>query len=153
MMMKVMMPMICFQNGTKTKRKCTNLKKKKKVHKIKRNNVDYNNRFIPPLYFQHQGHSRTIIGIIHNKKSGLRHLLVLDPSVKNGGISLLNKVKNGNISSLLRSKKQIQAAKYQIIAIPAYGIMSNADRNRCKTIQSMDVTLMNKNKQTTSTST
>merc|ERR1719361_2307703 len=93
MMMKVMMPMICFQNGTKTKRKCTNLKKKKKVHKIKRNNVDYNNRFIPPLYFQHQGHSRTIIGIIHNRKSGLRHLLVLDPSVKNGGISLLNKIK------------------------------------------------------------
>merc|ERR1712176_1527711 len=105
---------------------------------------DFRKRFIPPLYFQHHGHSRTIIGIMHNKKSGLRHLLVLDPSVKKGGISLLNKIKNGNVSSLLRSKKQVKAAKYQILAIPHYGIMSNDDRNRCKTIQSMDVTLMNK---------
>merc|ERR1712129_65707 len=124
-----------------------------KATMVKRNHVDYKNRFIPPLYFQHQGHSRTIIGIVHNKKSGLRHLLVLDPSVKNGGLSLLQKIKNGNVSSLLRSKKQIRAAKYQIIAVPAYGIMTANDRNRCKTVQSMDVTLMNANQSSTSNQT
>jgi len=101
-------------------------------------------RFIPPLYFQHQGHSRTIIGIVHNKRSGLKHLLVLDPSVKKGAINLLNTIKNGNVSVLYRSLKQTTSAKYQIVAIPTYGIMTNGDRNRCKTMQSMDVTLMNK---------
>lgn len=105
---------------------------------------DFRKRFIPPLYFQHHGHSRTIIGIMHNKKSGLRHLLVLDPSVKKGGGNLLNNVRNGNISSLLRSKKQIVARKYQLVAIPAFGMMSERDRNACKTIQSMDVTLVNR---------
>merc|ERR1711920_457024 len=93
-------------------------------------------------YMGHQGHSRTIIGIIHNKKSGLRHLLVLDPSVKKGGPNLMNNVRNGNISSLLRSKKQIQARKYQLVAIPAYGMMSERDRTATKQIQSMDVTLI-----------
>merc|ERR1712048_233025 len=105
---------------------------------------DFTKRFIPPLYFQHHGHSRTIVGIIHNTKSGLRHLLVLDPSVKKGGHNLLSNVRNGNISSLLRSKKQIQARKYQLVAIPAYGMMSQRDRDCCKTIQSMDVTLLNR---------
>merc|ERR1712154_260395 len=115
--------------------------KNKKNKKNDKNDTNHKNgkRFIPPLYFQHQGHSQTIIGIIHNKRSGIRHLLVLDPSVKKGGINLLNNIKNGNISQLLRSKKQIRASKYQILAIPAYGAMTRNDRNRCKTIQSMDV--------------
>ncbi|KND04835.1 hypothetical protein, variant 2 [Spizellomyces punctatus DAOM BR117] len=33
----------------------------------------------PPLYFQHQGHSRTIVGI-ETLRSGVRNLLVYDPS-------------------------------------------------------------------------
>merc|ERR1719273_2682518 len=109
-------------------------KEKKKIGYRDKGN-DYGKRFIPPIYFQHQGHSRTIVGIMHNKKSGLRHLLVLDPSVKKGGPNLLNNVRNGNISSLLRSKKQIQAKKYQLIAIPAYGMMSERDRTATKQIQ------------------
>jgi len=101
-------------------------------------------RFIPPLYFQHQGHSRTIIGTMYNKRSGVQHLLVLDPSVRKGAIHLLQSIKNGNLQSLQRSKKQVLANKYQIVAVPSYGMMSDDDKNRCKTIQSMDVTLMNK---------
>ena len=37
----------------------------------------------PPLYFQHEGHSRTIVGVERSQKSGgvaAVHLLVLDPS-------------------------------------------------------------------------
>ncbi len=55
----------------------------------------------PPLYFQHEGHSRTIIGIERfrplNSKSGLKegcsddgfqyHLLLLDPSFKTNNIA------------------------------------------------------------------
>lgn len=37
--------------------------------------------WMPPLYFQHPGHSLTIIGF-ERKKSGARNLLVFDPSFK-----------------------------------------------------------------------
>lgn len=36
---------------------------------------------IPPIYFQHQGHSLTIVGL-EIRKSGSRNLLVFDPSFK-----------------------------------------------------------------------
>ncbi|KAL8761835.1 MAG: hypothetical protein Q9184_002078 [Pyrenodesmia sp. 2 TL-2023] len=36
---------------------------------------------LPPVYFQHQGHSLTIIGL-ERRKSGSRNLLVFDPSFK-----------------------------------------------------------------------
>ena len=34
--------------------------------------------FVPPLYFQHQGHSRTIVGILKNLRTHRFRLIVLD---------------------------------------------------------------------------
>ena len=54
----------------------------------------------PPLYFQHEGHSRTIVGVewLHNprKDSGpLVHLLVLDPSQGTSSLEKALRTKEG----------------------------------------------------------
>jgi len=38
----------------------------------------YSPTFVPPIFFQHEGHSRTIVGI-EKRKNGTLHLLILDP--------------------------------------------------------------------------
>jgi hypothetical protein len=42
--------------------------------------------FRPPLYLQHPGHSRTIVGVTKNKKSGEIYLIVFDPAYNGRGI-------------------------------------------------------------------
>ena len=39
-------------------------------------------RFVPPLYLQHQGHSRTIVGVVRTR--GVIRLLILDPDCGGG---------------------------------------------------------------------
>lgn len=40
---------------------------------------------MPPLYFQHDGHSRTIVGASKHPKTGTIQLVVLDPSCRGAG--------------------------------------------------------------------
>ncbi len=68
----------------------------------------------PPLYLQHQGHSRTIIGI-EQKTNGLT-LLILDPSHSPKQVASLG-VSHESLSSLRRGPGAMKAPQYQIVSI------------------------------------
>jgi hypothetical protein len=66
-----------------------------------------NTSFIPPVYLQHQGHSRTIIGY-ERKIDGMYNLLILDPSSTN----LENAIRSSNLSMLRRSVESLNKPQY-----------------------------------------
>jgi zinc finger-containing ubiquitin peptidase 1 len=68
----------------------------------------------PPLYLQHQGHSRTIIGI-EKKASGLT-LLILDPSHNPKQIASLGS-SHDTLRLIRRGPNAMKAPQYQIVTI------------------------------------
>jgi hypothetical protein len=68
----------------------------------------------PPLYLQHQGHSRTIIGI-EQKTSGLT-LLILDPSHSPKQVASLG-TSQDSLRLLRRGPSAMKAPQYQIVSI------------------------------------
>ncbi|XP_040572651.1 zinc finger-containing ubiquitin peptidase 1 isoform X2 [Lepeophtheirus salmonis] len=77
--------------------------------------------FIPPLYLQHQGHSRTIVGVEVLKKNNSIRLLILDPSHSHSqiskGLSPTN-LKDTKVLHLMRKNIcSIKSRKYQIVAV------------------------------------
>ncbi|XP_045478036.1 zinc finger-containing ubiquitin peptidase 1-like [Harmonia axyridis] len=74
--------------------------------------------FIPPLYLQHQGHSRTIMGIeIH--RDGSLVMLVLDPSHSPQQMAQFGDTGSANASLRLlrKSEAAMKAKQYQIVAV------------------------------------
>ncbi|XP_019771371.1 zinc finger-containing ubiquitin peptidase 1 isoform X2 [Dendroctonus ponderosae] len=74
--------------------------------------------FTPPLYLQHQGHSRTIIGIeVH--RDGNSVLLVLDPSHSPQQMAQLGDTSSasGALRLLRKSEAAMKAKQYQIVAV------------------------------------
>ncbi|XP_066140266.1 zinc finger-containing ubiquitin peptidase 1-like isoform X1 [Euwallacea fornicatus] len=74
--------------------------------------------FTPPLYLQHQGHSRTIIGIeVH--RDGSLVLLVLDPSHSPQQVAQLGDTSNalGPLRLLRKSEAAMKAKQYQVVAV------------------------------------
>ncbi|CAG9773139.1 unnamed protein product [Ceutorhynchus assimilis] len=72
--------------------------------------------FTPPLYLQHQGHSRTIMGIeVH--RDGSLVLLVLDPSHSPQQMAQLGDVSNTQLRLLRKSEAAMKARQYQIVAV------------------------------------
>ncbi|BES91636.1 Peptidase family C78 [Nesidiocoris tenuis] len=78
--------------------------------------------FKPPLYLQHQGHSRTIIGV-EQLRDGGENLLILDPSHSMSQMAGLKSTATApNILRLIRkSLYAMKAKQYQIVAVA--GIM------------------------------
>ncbi|XP_059616386.1 zinc finger-containing ubiquitin peptidase 1-like isoform X2 [Phlebotomus argentipes] len=68
----------------------------------------------PPLYLQHQGHSRTIIGI-EQRASGLT-LLVLDPSHGPREVAALGSSQD-SLRLIRRGPTAMRAQRYQIVAV------------------------------------
>ncbi|XP_055680832.1 zinc finger-containing ubiquitin peptidase 1-like isoform X2 [Lutzomyia longipalpis] len=68
----------------------------------------------PPLYLQHQGHSRTIIGI-EQRASGLT-LLVLDPSHGPREVAALGSSQD-SLRLIRRGPTAMRAQQYQIVAV------------------------------------
>ncbi|GAB0093271.1 zinc finger-containing ubiquitin peptidase 1 [Sergentomyia squamirostris] len=68
----------------------------------------------PPLYLQHQGHSRTIIGI-EQRASGLT-LLVLDPSHGPREVAALGSSQD-SLRLIRRGPAAMRAQRYQIVAV------------------------------------
>lgn len=99
-----------------------------------------NSSFAPPLYFQHQGHSRTIIGILRNEKTGRFRLLVLDPDMTGGGVRLLQNLSSSNprpvvqaaLKTLYRNEDNLRAKEYQMVMIASYGLMTAQEQQRSK---------------------
>jgi hypothetical protein len=100
------------------------------------------NSFKFPLYFQHLGHSRTIVGIertdsaatVKNNNS-LTNLIIFDPAVD--ADSLLSSLRSENCSwkkNLLKPLESLNNKKsYQIVYVSP-GIMSPEERERSKLI-------------------
>ncbi|KAJ8686629.1 hypothetical protein QAD02_022423 [Eretmocerus hayati] len=78
--------------------------------------------FKPPLYLQHQGHSRTIIGV-EQLRDGSIIMLVLDPSHSPAQMAQFNSTSNAATAMrLVRiSTAAMKARQYQIVAV--VGIM------------------------------
>lgn len=74
--------------------------------------------FKPPLYLQHQGHSRTIIGI-EQYNDGHLSLLVFDPSHTPEQMSQLKSTTTGPIGMRLirRNLSTLKAGQYQLVAV------------------------------------
>ncbi|KAG8241968.1 hypothetical protein J6590_075543 [Homalodisca vitripennis] len=93
--------------------------------------------FKPPLYLQHQGHSRTIIGVEVLRDESVI-LLVLDPSHTPGQMAELRGT-NTAISTMRLIRKSLMAMKarhYQVVAV--CGIM-DTDAEYQVTISSMQL--------------
>jgi hypothetical protein len=69
----------------------------------------------PPLYLQHQGHSRTIIGI-EQKANGLT-LLILDPSHSPKQVASLGTSQESLTSLIRRGPGAMKAAQYQVVSV------------------------------------
>ncbi|KRT79699.1 Peptidase [Oryctes borbonicus] len=74
--------------------------------------------FTPPLYLQHQGHSRTIMGVeVH--RDGTIILLVLDPSHSPQQMAQFSDTNTGPaaLRLLRKSEASMKARQYQIVAV------------------------------------
>ncbi|XP_025097757.1 zinc finger with UFM1-specific peptidase domain protein-like [Pomacea canaliculata] len=75
------------------------------------------NNFKPPLYLQHQGHSRTIIGVeeLHN---GSCNLLLFDPGTQKSRMELFHgKIDYNTMQTIRRGLHAFRALQYQIVAV------------------------------------
>lgn len=74
---------------------------------------DWGEACIPPLYFQHSGHSRTIIGV-EKRENGDIFLLLLDPSIRRTDAEIMLDV-NHDLKQFRCSEKGLQKKYYQIV--------------------------------------
>ncbi|EFX87845.1 hypothetical protein DAPPUDRAFT_311838 [Daphnia pulex] len=96
--------------------------------------------FKPPLYFQHQGHSRTIIGIDEGKQGKLR-LLILDPSHKSDQMRQLTNASDSTKSNATAKKiwvpmTSLRARQYQIVCVNGGFVDSDREFLQSKLIRS-----------------
>uniref|UniRef100_A0A336LS84 Zinc finger-containing ubiquitin peptidase 1 n=1 Tax=Culicoides sonorensis TaxID=179676 RepID=A0A336LS84_CULSO len=83
----------------------------------------------PPLYLQHQGHSRTIIGI-EQRPSGLT-LLVLDPSHGPRQVAALG-TNQESLRLIRRGPAAMRAPQYQIVAVR--GLIETEEQYQAKKV-------------------
>ncbi|XP_075210718.1 zinc finger-containing ubiquitin peptidase 1-like [Lycorma delicatula] len=98
-----------------------------------------NDDFKPPLYLQHQGHSRTIIGC-EQLKDGTVFLLILDPSHSPQQMSELRSTSTaiGAMRLIRKSLVAMKARHYQVVAV--CGIMdTEAEYQQSKVLRSVRV--------------
>ena len=87
----------------------------------------------PPLFFQHQGHSRTIIGAERRRRSAAADeetlLLVLDPSHDPRQLASSLRSPEGKMwpGMLKRGDQSLKRAEYQLVAVRP-GIAGGAER-------------------------
>ncbi|XP_055600752.1 zinc finger-containing ubiquitin peptidase 1-like [Uranotaenia lowii] len=86
----------------------------------------------PPLYLQHQGHSRTIIGI-EQRTSGLS-LLVLDPSHGPRQVAALGSSQD-SLRLIRKNSAAMRAPQYQVVAVK--GLIDTEEQYQaCKVLRS-----------------
>lgn len=86
----------------------------------------------PPLYLQHQGHSRTIIGI-EQKASGLT-LLILDPSHSPRQVASLGSSQD-SLRLIRRGPNAMKAPQYQIVAV--VGKLDTEEEYQVRTLEAV----------------
>mmetsp|Transcript_51926 Transcript_51926/g.95606 ORF Transcript_51926/g.95606 Transcript_51926/m.95606 type:complete len:120 (-) Transcript_51926:153-512(-) len=90
--------------------------------------------FCPPLYLQHDGHSRTIVGAERDSQNGrITSLLIFDPSTDSS--ELLADVRDRRrLQKVRRSVETFTQPRYQLCIISP-GIADAQERELMKTIQ------------------
>ncbi|XP_076467361.1 uncharacterized protein LOC143298355 isoform X2 [Babylonia areolata] len=90
--------------------------------------------FTPPLYLQHQGHSRTIVGV-EELTNGNTNLLLFDPGVPPSRMEQFQGSINSKLLQTVRkTTNAFRARQYQIVAV--VGVLSEGEFERSKRIQS-----------------
>ncbi|XP_071240533.1 zinc finger-containing ubiquitin peptidase 1-like isoform X2 [Salvelinus alpinus] len=83
----------------------------------------------PPLYLQHQGHSRSIVGV-EQKKNGSLCLLLLDPGCSPGDVRKLLSQDGSTVSTAVcRMRKfpgNLKHRQYQVVAVE--GVLSPVEK-------------------------
>ncbi|KAL6780045.1 hypothetical protein ACKKBF_B14635 [Auxenochlorella protothecoides x Auxenochlorella symbiontica] len=74
----------------------------------------------PPLYLQHQGHSRTVIGLLENAQ-GAQALLVLDPAVTSSAMHKALTVPKYWRSGMLLQPRSLGHPQYQVLRFDSTG--------------------------------
>lgn len=95
-----------------------------------------------PLYFQHRGHSRTIVGIEKRRRPGVSeevYLLVLDPSQKTGDIVRTLREKSGWQRLLKRGLQTLKHAEYQLCYVDP-GLATGEEYESLKVLSSVHYT-------------
>ncbi|XP_012064179.1 PREDICTED: zinc finger with UFM1-specific peptidase domain protein-like [Atta cephalotes] len=95
--------------------------------------------FKPPLYLQHQGHSRTIMGV-EQLRDGSITMLVLDPSHSPPQMAHFNSTSSapGAMRLVRKSTAAMKARQYQVVAV--IGTMdTEAQYQQSKVLRSMRV--------------
>ncbi|GCC36181.1 zinc finger-containing ubiquitin peptidase 1 isoform X1 [Chiloscyllium punctatum] len=83
----------------------------------------------PPIYLQHQGHSRTIIGI-EERKNGTLCLLIFDPGNQEMQKLLHRDITAVNLKMIRRFIGNMKHKQYQIVAVN--GFLTVEEKNACK---------------------
>ncbi|XP_014667396.1 PREDICTED: zinc finger with UFM1-specific peptidase domain protein-like [Priapulus caudatus] len=81
-------------------------------------------RFVPPLYLQHSGHSRTVVGCERRADGGV-HLLVFDPSASTESVRRAASSAPSLLKLLRRSARTLRAPQYQLIVVR--GVMTTEE--------------------------
>ena len=89
-----------------------------------------------PLFLQHRGHSRTIIGV-ERLDSGEYNLLVLDPSQPCHQLRAALSV--GHVGTLRVSLHDLGRRDYEIVRVCADAPMTAAQRARSRVIEAGDI--------------
>lgn len=87
--------------------------------------------FIPPVYIQHAGHSRTVVGV-EKLKNGTERLLIFDPSHRRDQMELFKTAKDPkSLISLRKGLRDMRMTQYQLVIVK--GVMgSDAEYQGCK---------------------
>ncbi|XP_055020239.1 zinc finger-containing ubiquitin peptidase 1 isoform X2 [Boleophthalmus pectinirostris] len=85
---------------------------------------------LPPLYLQHQGHSRTVVGL-EQKRSGALCLLILDPGCSSSDLRRIFRPDSVNaaLRQMRRFPSGLKHKQYQLVA--AEGVLSEQDKQVC----------------------
>ncbi|XP_061839095.1 zinc finger-containing ubiquitin peptidase 1 isoform X2 [Nerophis lumbriciformis] len=82
---------------------------------------------LPPLYLQHQGHSRSIVGL-EQRKNGSLCLLILDPGISSSDTRKL--MSSDTMAVAMRQVRKLPGSlkhlQYQVVAVE--GMLSNDER-------------------------
>ncbi|PNY13406.1 hypothetical protein L195_g010060 [Trifolium pratense] len=96
-----------------------------------------------PLYFQHDGHSRTIVGIqVNHQRNGIQHynLLVLDPGHRTAEIERSLREKVGWQRFIKRGVHTLRKKQYQLCYVDP-GIANEEEMEKLKTLDSVFIEL------------
>ncbi|XP_022292437.2 uncharacterized protein LOC111103444 [Crassostrea virginica] len=90
-----------------------------------------------PIYLQHHGHSRTVVGIEEVREGGQR-LLIFDPSTPRKQMQQYHGVVNGsNLRTIRRNLHGLKAKQYQLVVVT--GVLSDSQYEEYKVLRSQRI--------------